>query len=253
MSKKNQVDKPKLNIFKRGDVIVSGYGNIRIFTGECFKGDSWKSLTPYCTSDFPAGTDMRFARKATDREKKKFFEVLKRNGFKFDRKTLTVSDTDESLSRDSSQFENAKGRWKVCEPTPYKVVEKRLRATLTQLRKAEHERDLAYQNFKAADNENVELRNSVVKLKTELESLTEKCRLQLAADEDLAKQVQELKAQLKNEQDLHIHFAKECDDLKKENEGFKRANEQLNRLNDQHIKNIEELRNRGFWARLFNL
>jgi len=75
----------KNRIFKRGDVIVSGLGNIRIFTGEKFEDDSYKCLACYCVSGLPAGTDMRYARHATAKEKKLFFNALKANGLCFDK------------------------------------------------------------------------------------------------------------------------------------------------------------------------
>lgn len=88
----------KGRIFKKGDVIVSGFGNIRILVGETGNGEAgdgakgvfYDALTMYCESDAPAGTDMRYARHATDREKKIFFDTLKYNGLVYDARTCTI-------------------------------------------------------------------------------------------------------------------------------------------------------------------
>lgn len=218
----------KDRIFKNGDVIVSGLGNIRIFTDDKFEGDSYKCLACYCTSGAPAGTDMRYARHATEKEKKLFFDALKNNGFCFDKKTLEISFA-ENVPVEC--LRNACVAWKADGPQPYKVVKKRVRPTL--------------------------------------------------------KEVNELKSGLENERGLHIHFAKECDQLKanikvkdrtieclekdnkalrdknatymqsnklmeKELDRLRSANRSLNELNDDRLREIEYFKNRGFWARVFN-
>ena len=218
----------KDRIFKRGDVIVSGLGNIRIFTGEKFDGDFYKCLACYCVSGCPAGTDMRYARHATEKEKKLFFNALKANGMHFDKANLCISYA-ENVSVENLVM--AKIAWKADGPQPYKVVKKRVRPTL--------------------------------------------------------KEVNELKSGLENERGLHIHFAKECDQLKakilvkdrtieclekdnkalrdrnatymqsnklmeKELDRLRSANKSLNELNDDRLREIEYFKNRGFWARIFN-
>ena len=89
-TKKDYGVMPAHTEIKRGDVIVSGVGNIRIFTGEKFDGDFYKCLACYCVSGCPAGTDMRYARHATEREKKIFFDTLKANGLEYDAKACTI-------------------------------------------------------------------------------------------------------------------------------------------------------------------
>jgi len=152
----------KDRIFKKGDVIVSGFGNVRILVGETGYGKAddraegvfYDAVSPYCTSDVPAGTDMRYARHATEREKKRFFQVLKANGLVYDAKSCTITAGEDYVPEDT---ENYRVRKSTKGPQPFKVVKKRVRPTL--------------------------------------------------------KQINELKSGLENERRLHIHFAKECDQL----------------------------------------
>lgn len=218
----------KDRIFKRGDVIVSGLGNIRIFTDDKFEGDSYKCLACYCTSGAPAGTDMRYARHATEKEKKLFFAALKKNGLCFDKKALVIGIAD---NKPVKNLKRARVDWKADGPQPYKVVKKRVRPTL--------------------------------------------------------KKVNELKSGLENERQLHVHFAKEADNLKAVIKGLekdvkdsldqidrlnsenrvlqqsntlmkeelarqKRANIELSKFNDQYKEELAALKGRGFWARVFN-
>ena len=129
----------KDRIFKRGDVIVSGFGNIRILVSETGNGEAgdgakgvfYDALTMYSESDSPAGTDMRYARHATKKEEKMFFDTLKANGLIYDAKTCTIKagenykgiETENVLAR-----RNSKG------PQPFKVLKKRVRPTLRQIR-----------------------------------------------------------------------------------------------------------------------
>lgn len=129
----------KDRIFKKGDVIVSGFGNIRILVGEIGNGEAgdgakgvfYDALPMYCESDSPAGTDMRYARHATKKEEKMFFDTLKANGLVYDAKTCTIKagenykgvETENVLAR-----RNSKG------PQPFKVLKKRVRPTLRQIR-----------------------------------------------------------------------------------------------------------------------
>lgn len=239
----------KKNIFKRGDVIVSGYGNIRIFTGEVYDGDSWKCLAPYCESDCPAGTDMRYARLATKAEAKKFFTALKKNGFVFNKKTLVIED---SGTYTVDKTYNACVRWEKKDPVPYKVVEKRVRATLGQVR--------------ALEKENSELKDSVAKLNEKLKELTAKCKDQLKADEYLAKQVDDLKGKLSDTQKSlkrangdYSRLSEEYKELhrkqvltEKDLSCVQHANKLLGEFNEQYKKRIERLEGRGFWERVFN-
>lgn len=129
----------KDRIFKKGDVIVSGFGNVRILVGETGDGKAgdgaegvfYDAVPPYCTSDALAGTDMRYARHATKREKKRFFQVLEANGLKYDAKTCTVKAGEEYTPEDTENY--TVNRYNG-EPMPFKVVKKRIRPTLSQIR-----------------------------------------------------------------------------------------------------------------------
>ena len=146
----------KDRIFKKGDVIVSGLGNIRIFTGEKFEDDSYKCLACYCVSDFPAGTDMRYARHATAKEKKLFFNALKANGMNFDKTNLRISFA-ENVSVEN--LVTAKIDWKADGPQPYKVMKKRVRPTLSQIRLLEEKVKLLDEIINTNCKEKAELKD----------------------------------------------------------------------------------------------
>ena len=129
----------KDRIFKKGDVIVSGFGNIRILVGETGNGEAgdgakgvfYDALTMYSESDAPAGTDMRYARHATKKEEKMFFDTLKANGLVYDAKTCTIKAGENYKGIETENVlacRNSKG------PQPFKVLKKRVRPTLRQIR-----------------------------------------------------------------------------------------------------------------------
>lgn len=69
----------------------------------------------------------------------------------------------------------------------------------------------------------------------------------------------ELEKQMKNEQDLHIHFAKECDRLKSELDSQIEGTSQLVKDCDawrekyrEQSERLARLESRGFWSRVFN-
>ena len=163
----------KDRIFKKGDVIVSGLGNIRIFTGEKFEDDSYKCLACYCVSDMPAGTDMRYARHATEREKKLFFNALKANGLYFDKANLCISYA-ENVSVETLVI--AKIEWKADGPQPYKVMKKRVRPTLCQIRLLEEKVKLLDEIINTHCKEKSELKDHL----DEVEGCNEKMAKDLA-------------------------------------------------------------------------
>jgi hypothetical protein len=69
----------------------------------------------------------------------------------------------------------------------------------------------------------------------------------------------ELEKQMKNEQGLHIHFAKECDRLKSELDSQIEGTSMLVRECDAwrekyraQSERLARLESRGFWSRVFN-
>lgn len=219
----------KDRIFKRGDVIVSGLGNIRIFTGEKFEDDSYKCLACYCVSGLPAGTDMRYARHATAKEKKLFFNALKANGLCFDKANLCISYA-ENVSVEN--LVNAKIDWKADGPQPYKVVKKRVRPTLTQVRELEagleNERKLHIHFSKEAGRLKAVADGLEIKVKAGLEQINK-----LTSENRTLQQSNTL--------------------MEEELERQKKANIELSKFNDQYRQQILDLQSRGFWARVFNL
>ena len=122
--------------FKKGDIIVSGGGNIGIFNG-VVNGHTGERLTAYCDSDAPAGTDMRYARHATEEEKKIFFNALEKNGYTWNPDTFTIYANEDRVL--TANFDYAKVDWKADGMHPFKVVEKkkRIRPTWTQVHELE--------------------------------------------------------------------------------------------------------------------
>lgn len=218
----------KDRIFKRGDVIVSGLGNIRIFTGEKFEDDSYKCLACYCVSGSPAGTDMRYARHATAKEKKLFFNALKANGLCFDKANLWISYV-ENVSVENLVM--AKVDWKADGPQPYKVVKKRVRPTLTQMRDLEsgleNERKLHIHFSKEAGRLKAVADGLEIKVKAGLEQINK-----LTSENRALQQSNTL--------------------MEEELERQKKANIELSKFNDQYKEELAALKGRGFWRRLFN-
>ena len=218
----------KDRIFKRGDVIVSGLGNIRIFTGEKFEDDSYKCLACYCVSGCPAGTDMRYARHATAKEKKLFFNALKANGLCFDKTNLWISFA-ENVSVENLVM--AKVDWKADGPQPYKVVKKRVRPTLTQMRELEagleNERKLHIHFSKEAGRLKAVADGLEIKVKAGLE------------------QINKLTSENKTLQQSNTLMEEELERQKK-------ANIELSKFNDQYKEELASLKGRGFWARVLN-
>lgn len=233
----------KDRIFKKGDVIVSGFGNIRIFTDEKFEGDSYKCLTCYCSSDLPAGTDMRYARHATTKEKELFFNALKANGLCFVEANLWIGFVGNFSIENLAM---AKINWKADGPQPYKVMKKRVRPTLSQIRLLEEKMKLRDEIIRTHCKEKVELKDHLDEVKGYNEKMAK----------DLAK------------------MAKDLTILQEDNEKLKAKNttlEQSNKLmeaeltlqkgrvseltqSDKEGKDyIDYLLGRGFFARLFNL
>ena len=218
----------KDRIFKRGDVIVSGLGNIRIFTGEKFEDDSYKCLACYCVSGCPAGTDMRYARHATAKEKKLFFNALKTNGLCFDKANLWISFA-ENVSVENLVM--AKIDWKADGPQPYKVVKKRVRPTLTQMRDLES----------GLENER----------KLHIHFSKEAGRLKAVAD-GLEIKVKDGLDQIDRSTSENRTLQQSNTLIEKELERQKKANIELSKFNDQYKEELAALKGRGFWRRLFN-
>ena len=253
----------KDRFFKRGDVIVSGLGNIRIFTDDKFGGDSYKCLACYCTSGAPAGTDMRYARHATEKEKKMFFAALELNGLCFDKKTLEIS---IGKNTPVDYICKAAVDWKADGPQPYKVVKKRVRPTLTQMRELEagleNEQKLHLHFAKVCDRlqNDVklhekkiefldELVNTVVKEKGELNNHLEDVK---ACNEKYAKEIKRLEEDNKALCDKNATLQQSNTLMEEELERQRKANIELSKFNDQYKEELAALKGRGFWARVFN-
>ena len=155
----------KDRIFKKGDVIVSGFGNVRILVGETGDGKScdgaegvfFDAVPPYCTSDAPAGTDMRYARHASERERKRFFQTLEANGLVYDAKKCIVKAGEDYDPSDTENYQVNGTRIKG--PRPFKVLKKRIRPTLSQIRLLEEKVKLLNEIINTHCKEKVELKD----------------------------------------------------------------------------------------------
>lgn len=276
----------KDRIFKKGDVIVSGWGNIRILVGETGDGVAkdgakdvfYDALTMYCESDAPACTDMRYARHATEKEKKMFFGILKANGLVYDAKTCTIKAGENYKGAEAANFlarRNSKG------PQPFKVVKKRVRPTLCQIRLLEEEVKLLDEIINTHCKEKVELKDHLdevkgcnEKLAKELKNLKETHRQTLICEKNLSKKLEDVqRAKELADKDLEAankdcyRLEESCKELTDKNnvleqsnnlmkEELNRKNEACNSLADQLAEKsaaLAKLMNRGFFARLFNL
>lgn len=233
----------KDRIFKKGDVIVSGFGNIRILVGETGNGEAgdgakgvfYDALPMYCESDSPTGTDMRYARHATEKEKKMFFGTLKANGLVYDAKTCTIKagenykgvETENVLAR-----RNSKG------PQPFKVLKKRVRPTLRQIRLLEQKVKLLDEIILTHCKDKSELKDHL----DEVKGCNEKMTKDLAVLQEDNEKLKAKNTTLEQSNKL----------MKDELDRQKCANVNLSAFNDQYKKRITELENRGFWARVFN-
>ena len=226
----------KERIFKKGDVIVSGFGNILILVGETgngkagdgAKGVFYDALTMYCESDAPAGTDMRYARHATEKEKKIFFDTLKANGLVYDAKTCTIKAGDNYKGIET---ENVLARRNSKGPQPFKVLKKRVRPTLTKVRELES----------GLENElklHIHFSKEAGRLKAVADGLEIKVKAGL-------EQINKLTSENRTLQQSNTLMEEELERQKK-------ANIELSKFNDQYRQQILDLQSRGFWARLFN-
>lgn len=234
----------KDRIFKKGDVIVSGFGNIRILVGETGNGKAgdgvegvfYDAVPPYCTSDAPAGTDMRYARHASDRERKRFFQVLEANGLVYDAKKCIVKAGEDYDPSDTENYQ-VKGT-RIKGPRPFKVLKKRVRPTLRQIRLLEEKVRLLDEIIITHCKEKSELKDHL----DEVKGCNEKMTKDLAILQEDNDKLKAKNATLEQSNKL----------MEDELDRQKRANENLSAFNDQYKKRITELENRGFWARVFN-
>ncbi len=234
----------KDRIFKKGDVIVSGYGNIRILTGERFSGSTvpegsegvfYCGLTMYCESDAPAGTDMRFARHATEKEKKIFFDTLKANGLVYDAKTCTIK---AGKNYKGVETENFQARKNTKGPLPFKVVKKRVRPTLSQVRFLEGSLRLLDEVINKHIKDKAELKDHLADVKACNEKYANELRRLESDNRDLCEKNTTLNQSNRLMEEELERKRKQVDAMLK----------RIMNLRDQVI----ELRSRGFWERIFN-
>lgn len=276
----------KDRIFKKGDVIVSGFGNIRILVGETGSGEAgdgakgvfYDSLIMYCESDATALTDMRYARHATEKEKKMFFDTLKFNGLVYDAKTYTIKAGENYKGNETKNVlarKNSKG------PQPFKVLKKRVRPTISQIQVLEDKVALLDEVIKTHVKEKKELSEHLEdvkacndKLAKELKNLKEAHRQTLICDKNLSKKLEDVQhAKELASKDLEV-ANKNCERLEEANRKLTDSNTTLEQSNnalegelvrmreafelsckraEDSTRECERLYNRSFWERVFNL
>lgn len=234
----------KDRIFKKGDVIVSGFGNIRILVGETGNGEAvdgakgvfYDALTMYSESDAPAGTDMRYARHASDRERKRFFQVLEANGLVYDAKKCTIK---AGENYKGIEAENVLARRNSKGPQPFKVLKKRVRPTLCQIRLLEEKVKLLDEIILTHCKEKSELKDNLDKVKGCNEKMAKDLAI-LQEDNDKLKAKNTTLEQSNKlmEAELKLQKGRASELAQSEKEGK---------------EYIDYLLGRGFFARLFNL
>lgn len=235
----------KDRIFKKGDVIVSGFGNVRILVGETGNGKAgdgaegvfYDAVPPYCTSDAPAGTDMRYARHANARERKRFFQVLEANGLVYDAKKYIIK---AGEGYDPSNTENYQvNGTRIKGPQPFKVVKKRVRPTLRQIRFLE-------EKVKSLD----EIINTHCKEKAELKDHLDEvkgCNEKMAKDLAILQDANE-KLKAKN------NFLEQSNKLMEAELTLQKGRVSELAQSDKESKEyIDYLLSRGLYARILNL
>ena len=241
-----------MNIFKKGDVIVSGFGNVRIFTDECYGGDNYACLAPYVESDAPAGTDMKYARPATSQEQKKFFDLVEKNGLIWNPKTCTIK-AGENFNPTKTKNLNV-GKYEG-EAMPYKVVKKRVHPTLKQVRALEAEKADLESRLKvvqAESGKNQKVKADLFKAHNQIKQLQDRIVEHQEANKKLNLVYQETKGKLECREGEIKTLMQSNTLMEQELKRLRSANTTLNQLNDNYKKQITELENRGFWARVFN-
>lgn len=249
---------PKDRIFKKGDVIVSGFGNVRMLVGETgvgvagdgVKGVFYDAALPYCESSAPAGTDMRYARHATEREKKRFFQVVEANHLVYDAKTCTIK---AGEGYDPSDVENYQVGESTKGPQPFKVVKKRVYPTLAQVRLLEEKIVLLDEIINTHCKEASELKDHLAEVK----GCNEKMAKDLAILRENNDKLKEKNATLEQTNRL---MKEDLDAAIRNNKELREGNERLNKSNVAvgkrcvELQNeLSDLKNRGFWDRVFNL
>ena len=196
----------------------------------------YDALPMYCESDSPAGTDMRYARHATAKEEKMFFDTLKANGLVYDAKTCTIK---AGENYKGVETENVLARRNLKGPQPFKVLKKRVRPTLCQIRLLEEKVKLLDEIIITHCKEKSELKDHLDEVKG--------CNKKMAKDFAILQEDNE-KLKAKNT------TLEQSNKLMEEE--LNRKNEACNSLADKLAEKntaLAKLMNRGFFARLFNL
>ena len=105
---------------------------------------------------------MRYARHASDRERKRFFQVLEANGLVYDAKKRIVK---AGEGYDPSDTENYQVNGTRKGPRPFKVLKKRVRPTLHQIRLLEEKVKLLDEIINTNCKEKAELKDHLDEVK----------------------------------------------------------------------------------------
>lgn len=232
----------KDRIFKKGDVIVSGFGNIRILVGETGSGVAsdgaknvfYDTLTMCYESDI-ASTDMRYARHATKREEKMFFDTLKSNGLVYDAKKCAIKAGENYKGVGS---ENVFARKNIKGPLPFKVLKKRVRPTLAQVRLMEEKIRLLDDVISTHVKELSKLKDHL----NEVKGCNEKMYKDYCILQEANKNLKEQNATLEQSNKL----------MEAELTLQKGRVSELSQSDKESKEYIDYLLGRGFFARLFN-
>ena len=178
---------------------------------------------------------MRFARHATEKEKKIFFDTLKANGLVYDAKTCTIK---AGKNYKGVETENVQARKNTKGPLPFKVVKKRVRPTLSQVRVLEAK-------VRLLDEVNDQICKEKVELKDHLSDVK-------ACNEKYAAELKRLEGDNRDLREKNTTLNQSNKLMEDELKRLRSAIESLNEINNKTQAEIDYLNNRGFWARVFN-
>lgn len=240
----------KDRIFKKGDVIVSGFGNIRILVGETGSGVAsdgaknvfYDTLTMCYESDI-ASTDMRYARHATKKEEKMFFDTLKANGLVYNAKDCTIK---AGENYKGIEHEDIVVRISSAGPRPFRVLKKRIRPSVGQVRLMEEKIRLLDEVISTHVKELAELKDHL----DEVKGCNEKMYKDYCILQEANKNLKEQNATL--EQSNKLIEAELTLQKGRANELRSEVSE-LNQQDKESKEYIDYLLNRGLYARILNL
>ena len=186
---------------------------------------------------------MRYARHATKMEEKMFFDTLKANGLVYNAKTCTIK---AGENYNGIETENVLVRRNPYGPLPFKVLKKRVRPTLCQIRLLEEKVKLLDEIINTHRKEKVELKEHL----EDVRGCNEKMAKELKILKDSNKELADKNATLEQSNKLMEGELTLQRGLRSE---LQATVDELTKSDEWNKEYIKYLLGRSFFARLFNL